>query len=211
MILDNLKKYTIGTKCIYTKFHDMMKILYENSTYINSDYIKTQYNKNIQHIIQLLELLELNTVVVYIPTKPDKSNLYFTLYFINLLKSHNIEIEIYNKQNESNNKVLCICDDISYSGKQLRQLFYDNRFQFEKFSYIYVNVFLYTNVAKSIVIDKTFYNPNYKKQNTIFIFPEIETKIYTVNDILTTYFGENYLENDMYIIDNDRTINTIIE
>lgn len=153
--------------CSYN-FMTLMKFMYKNTICINADYIIDKLNKNINDIyknykdrIHIIYISDLYT--------RDKSNFFFTLYFILLYnKKFKKPIYVYSQQFNkeyidkvyNKNKILFIvCDDFSYGGSQLNieinKLYTQINDKYNDYS-IYLNIFGYTNNALNLINKNTF-------------------------------------------------------
>jgi hypothetical protein len=121
-----LESYTAQQTCS-NKYFDLLKYIYEQSTYISCQQFIEIYEANIDEII---ELSAGRTLVVFFPIKEfNKSYFFFTLYFLHRLREKTgIVIEhIYPltdtpvslEDSTIVNPFIVTCDDFSYGGSQL--------------------------------------------------------------------------------------------
>jgi hypothetical protein len=134
-LLDEITKKQTCSK----PFFEILNRIYKESTYISSDIFQAQYEKNIRELRTTYHDREI--IVVFPVGQIDKSNFFFTLYFLYLYKKivgkkvkyvlvnytelddHYNELSAFIKSNVEHMKkkepLYVFCDDFVYSGKQL--------------------------------------------------------------------------------------------
>lgn len=188
---DSLKKinttlidsYILENQTCSKDFLEFTKYIYDNTKYINSDYI---IDRLLQNINDLYKKYNSYIHILIIPTKKDKSNFFFTLYFCKeynkkfkkqiLCISEQNKFQIFTKMKHQEKKILFIlCDDFVYSGKQIKSglLKFLLQNEFKNFK-IYLNIFGITDNGYSY-LHKSFMNDGedvrydpIKKKNVFF-------------------------------------------
>jgi len=210
-----------------SKYLNFIKKIYDSVRYVTCEETIKIYNDNADELIELLKANQ-DIIPIYIITSANttKSNFYFNLYFLNVLKLKGLKIEnIYQRTSEilsilDNNpeiiedkfkgkKILLIfTDDITYSGSQLNQYITDSNEDVElklesvKF---YLNLIGYSRIAKTRIIKN--------KIETNIIFPKnaIHAEILNLKELFTKWLTpeidtiEKLIDvNDLYKIRVDK-------
>lgn len=202
-----------------SKYLNFIKRIYDSVRYVTCAESIKIYNDNADELIALLSANR-DVIPIYIITAANttKSNFYFNLYFLNILRSKGLKIEnIYQRTSEilsilddkpeiieekfKGKKLLLIfTDDITYSGSQLNQYMTDYNENVElklesvKF---YLNLIGYSRIAKTKIIK------NKIEANIIFPKNAIHAEILNLKELFTQWLTPEIDTIDKLIDAND--------
>jgi hypothetical protein len=204
---------------IMSKYLNFIKKIYSSVRYVDCNETIKIYNDNANELIKILSSNP-NLVPIYIFTQANntKSNFYFNLYFLNILKNKGLKfehiyqrtseiisildtnVEIIEDQFKGKELLFIFSDDITYSGSQLNDYVtdYNNEVEIKLDSIkFYLNLLGYSKIAKERIIK------NKIPKNIIFPKNAIHDKILNLKELLNNFLTSEINTIDSLINSND--------